>query len=235
MKSNLMINLIYFLIPIFSFVLGYIANMIITKYKLNKEKKSKITKNESFYKELINNPNQIKFDKRINNTVYFDALLKNFDEIKLMYILDDKSIFLMKNSKSINNNYYVSDDLKERLSFLLHKMFNKDMFNTINIMGIIYSKDYFEKLFGIKAEDFMKLYNDISSNLLNGTPGSFGNNPSSNSRTILSNEDDSGNNNDELDVSKEKVDLILDKITKNGISSLNDIERRILEMYSNNN
>jgi hypothetical protein len=204
MKSVLNIEFL-----IISFVFGLMVNNITSRIIL-KFKNKKIIKdlNDQFNQVLSNlNTNKAKFVNRINQAVYFKTKLKDYGSVEIIYMIDKKDIVIFKKDKCLFSSQIADKETISSIVDLIEKKYNTKINDIVNILGNIYSREFFEKKFNVKVDNNMTIHNlnepesDISK-LTKGKGPKF------------------------------NMDDILDKINKVGIVNLTEEEKKFLSDFN---
>ena len=194
-----------------AFCLGYGVSTLITKVmsKIEDDKASK--KVNDVYTKLLGNiiSNKTVFKSRINNTVSLDTLLEGEGKINIMYMMEKNDIALFKNEKCIYTSDLLKSDLLDEIITEINLYHSDKINDIINMMGLIFSRDEFERKFNMKVEDLkkgmyapMEMY-DIDNMI----------------------------EEDEIDFD---IDYILDRINMVGIENLTPDEKEFLNNYNSN-
>jgi hypothetical protein len=176
--------------------------------KIEDDKASK--KVNDVYTKLLENVigNKTIFKSRINNTVSLDTLLEGEGKVNIMYMMEKNDIALFKNEKCIYTSDLLKSDLLNEIITEIN-LYHKDKINdTINMMGLIFSRDEFERKFNMKVEDLKKgIYTPMEVY-------------------------DIDNMIEEDDIDFD-IDYILDRISMVGIENLTPDEKEFLDNYNN--
>lgn len=192
-----------------AFCLGYVFSSFIRKVmeKIADDESSK--KVNDVYSNLLNNVHGDKtiFTSRINNTVSLETLLDGEGKVNVMYMMDKKDIAIFKNDNCIYTSNLVKPDLLDEIITAIDIYHKTKILDTVNMMGLIFSREEFEKKFNIRVEDMkkgmyapMEVY-DIDKMI----------------------------NEDEIDFD---IDYILDRISEVGIENLTPNEKEFLDNYN---
>ena len=192
-----------------AFCLGYVFSGFIRKVmeKIADDESSK--KVNDVYSNLLNNVHGDKttFTSRINSTVSLETLLDGEGKVNVMYMMDKKDIAIFKNDNCIYTSNLVKPDLLDELITAIDIYHKTKIVDTVNMMGLIFSREEFEKKFNIRVEDMkkgmyapMEVY-DIDKMI----------------------------NEDEIDFD---IDYILDRISEVGIENLTPDEKEFLDNYN---
>lgn len=192
-----------------AFCLGYVFSGFVKKVmeKIADDESSK--KVNDVYSNLLNNVHGDKtiFTSRINNTVSLETLLDGEGKVNIMYMMDKKDIAIFKNDNCIYTSNLVKPDLLDEIITAIDIYHKSKIVDTVNMMGLIFSREEFEKKFNIRVEDMkkgmyapMEVY-DIDKMI----------------------------NEDEIDFD---IDYILDRISEVGIENLTPDEKEFLDNYN---
>jgi hypothetical protein len=196
-----------------SFSFGYIFSSFVRKVidKISDENASK--KINLVYSKLLENVygNRTVFTSRINNTISLETLIEGEGKVNIMYMMDKKDIALFKNDKCIYTSDLVKVDLLDEIVNAIDIQHKDKILDTVNMMGLIFSREDFEKKFNMKVEDMKK-------GMMYGPPMEIY-------------DIDKMINDDEIDFD---IDYILDRISEVGIENLTPDEKEFLDNYNNN-
>ena len=192
-----------------AFCLGYLFCSLIRKVmdKMSDEEVAK--KVNDIYSKLLDNVYGKKtiFTSRINNTVSLETLIDGEGKVNVMYMMDKKDIAIFKNDNCIYTSNLVKPDLLDEIITAIDIYHKDKIVDTINMMGLIFSREEFERKFNLKVEDLkkgmyapMEVY-DIDKMI-----------------------------EDEIDFD---IDYILDRISEVGIENLTPDEKEFLDNYNN--
>ena len=192
-----------------AFCLGYVFSSFIKKV-LEKIADDESTKKvNDVYSNLLNNVhgNKTIFTSRINNTVSLETLLDGEGKVNIMYMMDKKDIAIFKNDNCVYTSNLVKPDLLDEIITAIDIYHKTKIVDTVNMMGLIFSREEFERKFNLKVEDMkkgmyapMEVY-DIDKMI-----------------------------EDEIDFD---IDYILDRISEVGIENLTPDEKEFLKNYNN--
>lgn len=196
-----------------AFCIGYIFSSFVRKVidKISDENASK--KINLVYSKLLENVygNRTVFTSRINNTISLETLIEGEGKVNIMYMMDKKDIALFKNDKCIYTSDLVKVDLLDEIVTAIDIQHKDKILDTVNMMGLIFSREDFEKKFNMKVEDMKK-------GMMYGPPMEIY-------------DIDKMINDDEIDFD---IDYILDRISEVGIENLTPDEKEFLDNYNNN-
>lgn len=203
------------LVTIFTFTLTFFVGMwfseMIHLYKSKKESRLLTLRHESMFSKLKENIiyNNCSFDKRINSLIYMDMYSINDKPMKVLFDINKNTISIY-DENDIHDFYsstLVDSKLIDDIIILIGKKFGKEIDNVVNILGMEISKNEFERLTNINIDSLIQnSQQPISMNFYS----------------------------ESQEEKKEKfnIDLILDKIIKDGLESLSKEERDFLDDYS---
>lgn len=193
-----------------AFCFGYIFSNLVRKIidKLDDENNAK--KVNLVYSKLLENiyGDKTTFTSRINNTVSLETLIDGEGRVNIMYMMDKKDIAIFKNDKCIYTSDLVTVDLLDEVITAIDIYHKDKIVDTVNMMGLIFSREEFERKFNLKVEDLKKGFyapmemHDID-DLINENETNF------------------------------DIDYILDRINEVGIENLTPDEREFLDNYNN--
>jgi hypothetical protein len=193
-----------------AFCLGYVFSGFVRKVLEKMADDESTKKVNDVYSNLLNNVHGDKtiFTSRINNTISLETLLDGEGKVNIMYMIDKKDIAIFKNDNCIYTSNLVKPDLLDEIITAIDIYHKTKITDTVNMMGLIFSREEFEKKFNIRVEDMkrgmyapMEVY-DIDKM-----------------------------NEDEIDFD---IDYILDRISEVGIENLTPDEKEFLDKYNNN-
>jgi hypothetical protein len=126
-----------------------------------------------------------------------------------MYMMDKKDVAIFKNDKCIYTSELLDDDILDEIISAIDTYHNDNILDTVNMMGLIFSRQDFEKKFNVKVEDLQK--------------NMYGPNQEVSDIDRIKNENEN----------KYNIDDILERITSVGIENLTSDEREFLDNYNN--
>jgi len=194
-----------------AFCFGYLFSGLVRKVmdKISDDEVAK--KVNDVYSKLLENiyGNRTVFTSRINNTVSLETLIDGEGKVNIMYMMDKKDIAIFKNDKCIYTSDLVTADLLDEIITAIDIYHKDKIVDTVNMMGLIFSREEFERKFNLKVEDLkkgmyapMEVY-DIDKMI----------------------------SEDEIDFD---IDYILDRISEVGIENLTPDEKEFLDNYNSN-
>lgn len=141
-----------------AFCFGYIFSNLVRKVinKLDDENNAK--KVNLVYSKLLENiyGDKTTFTNRINNTVSLETLIDGEGKVNIMYMMDKKDIAIFKNDKCIYTSELVSADLLDEIITAIDIYHKDKIVDIVNMMGLIFSREEFERKFNLKVEDLKK-------------------------------------------------------------------------------
>jgi hypothetical protein len=194
------------------FISGILCTLLveyITK-NINRKKEKKDIDNQ--FSQLLTNIkiDKVKFKNRVNNTVYLETKLNDYGDVNIIYFMDSGDIAIFKGSKCIFHPDTVDISMKNNITELIVRKYNKDINDVVEVLGFVFYRREFEKSFNI----------DLESDKNKPSESNF--KEESDIDKILK------KNNNKFD-----IDEILDKINKFGIEKLTDDEKNFLKKYKN--
>jgi hypothetical protein len=190
-----------------TFCFGYLFSGLVRKV-MDKISDEEVTKKVNLvYSKLLENihGNRTIFTSRINNTVSLETLIDGEGKVNVMYMMDKKDIALFKNDKCIYTSDSVTADLLDEIITAIDIYHKDKIVDTVNMMGLIFSREEFERKFNLKVEDLKKgMYAPMEVYDIDE---------------------------DEIDFD---IDYILDRISEVGIENLTPDEKEFLDNYNSN-
>jgi hypothetical protein len=159
------------------------------------------------YSKLLENiyGNRTTFTSRINNTVSLETLIDGEVKVNVMYMMDKKDIAIFKNDNCLYTSNLVKPDLLDEIITAIDIYHKDKIVDTVNMMGLIFSREEFERKFNLKVEDLKKgMYAPMEVYDIDE---------------------------DEIDFD---IDYILDRISEVGIENLTPDEKEFLDNYNSN-
>jgi hypothetical protein len=207
-----MIEVFFITAFLFTFLLGIIIGFKLLDWLRSraeeKSRKSIIGNINNQFDEILRaiKIGRSKFKSRVNSTVYIESTLLEHGSVDIVYFIDKNDIAIFKDGRCIYTSHEVEKSKISNIVKEITKRYKHEIENIVSILGMVFSKDEFERIFKIKFEDLNISVNETSD-----------------IDRILE------DNNNRYD-----IDEILDKISKGGISSLSPDEKKYLEDYSKN-
>lgn len=201
------------LVALSFFTLGLYVGVRVSKILSDKEykdeKQKKIEEINKIYKNLLKSfvDGRVKFKTRVNQICHLVSEVEDLGMVEVAYFLDRKDIAIFKNGVCVYTSELVDKQTISNLVEYIESAFRSDITDVVNILGLVMSKNEFEKNFRIKFDDLQKLKDQLN----------------------ISDVDDIVKENK----IKFDIDEILDKISAYGIGSLTIEERLFLDNYSN--
>ena len=198
------------------FISGVLSTLGVKKIikDINRKKEKKDIDNQ--FSQLLSNIkiDKVKFKNRVNNTVYLETKLNDYGDVNIIYFMDSGDIAIFKGSKCIFHPDTVDISMKNNITELIVRKYNKDINDIVEVLGFVFYRREFEKSFNIDLESDKNKPSDFKEEL------NF--KEESDIDKILK------KNNKKFD-----IDEILDKINKFGIEKLTDDEKNFLKKYKN--
>lgn len=200
-------------IEVVTFIGGLLLGILVTilsSYFLRKmREKDKINDINSQFKQILTNLSigSTKFKSRVNSTVYIETKLNDYGEVGLVYLMDKQDVAIFKNEKCIFTTDLIDDSLIEKITKEIETKHSKDINDTIEVLGFVFSREEFEKTFSINMDD-VKMNNLPKKEL------------SDIEKIVKKNK------------KKFDIDEILDKINKVGLENLTESEKKFLKNYN---
>ena len=190
---------------IWGFVLFYLA------YKFSEWKSAKKIASDisSHFKEVLSNlkMNQAVFVSRVNQTVIVDTRLAKLDVVNIVYLMDKQIVCIFKDNNCIYTTENLDINLKSEILDEINNKFDKEINDVVDVMGMTISREEFQQ----KLEEIQKFtMKNINLDDL----------------VVSENEIDKIVDENEM---KYDVDVILDKISKDGIESISKEEKEFLD------
>ena len=203
--------MVYSMILLGGICLGYLLNNLVRKIlDLYQERNYKKEINDIFQGILDNiYTHKTSFNNRINNTVSVMTELENLGSINIVYLMDRKDIAVFKGDKCIYTSDSAEQSIVDEIIMGVEIFYKHEINDVVNVMGMVFSRDEFEKKFGVKVDDIKK--------------GAFG------PKDELSDVEKIKKRNEV----KFNIDEILDRISSVGIENLTPEERNFLDNYNN--
>lgn len=193
------------------FGLGYLFNNLLRKILDVYNEKNYKKEIDNIFQSILDNiyTNKTSFNSRINNTVSVMTELSEIGSVNIVYLMDRKDIAVFKGDKCIYTSDSVEKKLVDEIISGVEIFYKHEINDVVNVMGMVFSRDEFEKKFGVKVEDMKKM--------------SFG------QKEEMSDIDKIKKRNEV----KFDIDDILDRIGSVGIENLTPEERKFLDNYNN--
>jgi hypothetical protein len=189
--------------------MGFLLSSYLSARRSKKERDEYVNLVNSVYEDILDDIKNSTFINRINNTVtlnsYFDDEL-----VTVMYMLDKKDIAVFKDERCIYTSESVDASIVNQLVNAIEYYHRGKINDVINVMGFMFSREYFETTFKIKADDLKR--------------GVYGPQEVSEVDKIK------GDNNAKLD-----IDEVLDRILEVGVDKLSVEEYKFLKDYNKKN
>jgi|DEB19_MinimDraft_2_1074335.scaffolds.fasta_scaffold13421_2 hypothetical protein len=204
--------MVYSIIIICSFGLGFLCSNLVKIYLEQVESEKLTNKVNNIYNNLLENiySDKTVFISRINNTVSIETNIEDEGLLNIMYMMDKKDVAIFKSDKCIYTSELLDDKILDEVISAIDTYHNDKILDTVNMMGLIFSREDFEKKFNVKVEDLQK-------NMYGGP------------NQEISDIDRIKNENE----NKYNIDDILERITSVGIENLTLEEKEFLDNYNN--
>jgi len=204
----------YIIYTVIGFWIGNLYSSWSRKLSERNERNKLIVDRNNQFKQILEkvNTKRSRFKNRVNNTVFIGVKLEDFGRVDVVVFMDKNDISIFKNDKCIMTSDLVDKTLLNEVIESIYKVHFRKIDDVVNFLGLTFSRDDFEKSFGISFEE-LKLKTD---NMINYTI-----NEESDIEKIINN-----------NVKKLDIDDILDKINKVGIENLTKEEKDFLNNYN---
>ncbi len=151
--------------------------------------------------------NQAVFVSRVNQTVIVDTRLAKLDVVNIVYLMDKQIVCIFKDNNCIYTTENLDINLKSEILDEINNKFDKEINDVVDVMGMTISREEFQQ----KLEEIQKFtMKNINLDDL----------------VVSENEIDKIVDENEM---KYDVDVILDKISKDGIDSISKEEKEFLD------
>ena len=192
------------------FISGILCTLLVEYIikSINKKKEKKDIDNQ--FSQILSNikVDKAKFKNRVNNTVYLETKLNDYGDVNIIYFMDSGDIAIFKGGKCIFHPDTVDIIIRKNITELITKKYDKDINDTVEVLGFVFYRGEFEKTFNIDLDLEKNKQSDVKEE--------------SDIDKILN------KNKKRFD-----IDEILDKINKVGIEKLTDDEKNFLKKYKN--
>lgn len=211
-----MIALIF--LGILLFFLGVYSGIRINRWSndLNSRiiKENQIRQDNEIFNKLLSNviTKKTKFKTRVNNTIYLGTKIESLGKVEIVYLMDRRDIAIFQDQKCIVTSENIKRETIEEISNTIDRVHEDKINDIVDVLGLVFSREDFEKTFNINIEDIKKQ----SKNYLRDV-----NSDKSDIEKIIS------ENKQKFD-----IDEILDKISKVGIENLTIEERNFLDNFN---
>ncbi len=156
-----MTYIIYASIYLLGIYSGALILSYIIKYKISEDTKKVKKDTNLVYSNLINSisDGNSKFIFRINNQIRIDTYLPNIGNVNVYFHINKKDVSIFQNENTLYISNLVDLSLLNKLNFITKTKFSLEINDTIDIFGIIYSRNYFINTFNINPSLFKKFEN----------------------------------------------------------------------------
>lgn len=212
-----MIVITYLLILFVGVILGSLLTKWSNKLSEKLSHNKLILDKNNQYKQILEkvNTKRSRFKTRINDAVYIGVKLEDFGKVDVVFFLDKNDVVIFKNEKCIMTSDYVDQEVLKKIMDDIYRVHFHRIEDVIQILGLTFSRQDFEKSFGISAQELkqrtegmMRSMNDMD-------------NSSDIDKIINKNK------------SKLEINEILDRINEVGIENLTIEEKEFLKNYKN--
>lgn len=202
--------MVYSIIIICSFGLGFLCSNLVKIYLEQVESEKLTNKVNGIYSNLLENiySDKTVFISRINNTVSIETNIEEEGLLNIMYMMDKKDVAIFKSDKCIYTSELLDDNILDEIIIAIDTYHNDKILDTVNMMGLIFSREDFEKKFNVKVEDLQK--------------NMYGPNQEVSDIDRIKNENEN----------KYNIDDILERITSVGMENLTPDEKYFLDNYN---
>lgn len=139
-----------------SFMLGIYSGILFYKWCEKYKNKRSIKDLNIQFQELLDGLSKSSFKNRINDTIYINSKLKEYGDITVIYLLDKEDIGIMKGNTCVLTSHSVDKKLIKDIIDSINHIYKKEINDVVNVLGFTFSKDEFEKTYGIKVEDLKR-------------------------------------------------------------------------------
>ena len=203
-------NIVFIWVTFLAFYAGFMLCNFLTVRNNKKEKDEYINLVNSVFEDILDDIKNSTFSNRINNTVTLNAYYGG-EVVTVMYMIDKKDIAIFKDERCIYTSESVDASIVNQLVNAIKSYHRGKINDVINVMGFVFSREYFETTFKIKTEDLKR--------------GMYGPQQEVSEVDKIKTE-----NNTKLD-----IDEILDRILEVGVDKLSVEESKFLENYNKKN
>lgn len=203
-------NIVFIWVTFLAFYAGFMLCNFLTVRNNKKEKDEYINLVNSVFEDILDDIIYSTFSNRINNTVTLNAYYGG-EVVTVMYMIDKKDIAIFKDERCIYTSESVDASIVNQLVNAIESYHRGKINDVINVMGFVFSREYFETTFKIKTEDLKR--------------GMYGPQQEVSEVDKIKTE-----NNTKLD-----IDEILDRILEVGVDKLSVEESKFLENYNKKN
>ena len=193
-------------------IVGGMLFKTIHKYLEKSKVAEQTNKLNNQFKQILANISRGKsiFKNRVNNTVFIGSKLEEHGDVDVVYMMDNKDVAIFKENKCIYTSEGVNKQIVSDLTHTIEKRFGTQINDVIDILGMKFYREEFEKAFKFDMNDIKKQFGlDLDVDEID--------------KIKKENE------------TKFDIDEILDKISKKGMNSLTFEERIFLDEYSKKN
>jgi hypothetical protein len=178
---------------------------------------------EQKYKQVLRRIRKGKsaFKTRVNSTVYISTTLHEIGEVDVILFLDTKKVAIFRDNNCLYTSDVVAEDLQKEIVTEIETRYAVEIDDVVELLGNKISRGELEDKISevMKSNSIDQDLEDLSSKLHD-------------LRQYLT--DVETVNDEENTYTQEDIDTIFDKISKGGMNSITEEEKKILDDYSNN-
>jgi hypothetical protein len=131
-------------------VLGVNLALRYVSFKVSKNEADLKSKHESVYQKVLNNilNGSAKFVSRINNAVQIGTNIPDHGDVSVIYFLDRKEVAIFKEQDCLYTTSMVNAETVDSISRAVWSKYANKINDTISILGHVYDKQSFVKMYG---------------------------------------------------------------------------------------
>jgi len=139
------------------FLIGWSCNSLYSKFSIHNNNKKILHDTTKQFSEVLENikSNKALFKSRVNQTVYITTNIKDYGDVELVYLMDKKDIALFKENKCIYTSHILGNMISDIITSIRIK-FNNEINDTVEVLGIVFSKSDFKRMFKMDPNDIEK-------------------------------------------------------------------------------
>jgi len=139
------------------FLIGWSSNSLYSKFSIHNNNKKILHDTTKQFSEVLENikSNKALFKSRVNQTVYITTNIKDYGDVELVYLMDKKDIALFKENKCIYTSHILGNMISDIITSIRIK-FNNEINDTVEVLGIVFSKSDFKRMFKMDPNDIEK-------------------------------------------------------------------------------
>lgn len=190
------------------FILGFLFKAFIDGIKATGAAMKIKKDNEQKYKQVLRRIRKGKssFKTRVNNTVYINTKLHETGEVDIILFLDTKKVAIFQNNACLHTSDAINEELKNEIVKEIEERYAVEIEDVVDLLGNkISRKEIDDRMNEILSTNVEELFQTLNTKNTEDSP-----------------------------YTQEDIDAIFDKIAKNGITSISDEEKKILDDYSKN-